>query len=410
MKTPEVTDLQQDGVREALLGVKAKTAASLGAGWWDRRMDVDGVSRGTKGRKRLLGAKGQLSCYHVMSRTVGGDVFFDDVEKEALKTLIWKLARFCRVRVLTYSVMGNHFHVLLEIPDKEKLVEEFTGEEGERRLLTHMRCLYSTAAVDSLGGELKRMRDEGREKDAQAIVDYVIARMADLSRYMKEVKERFTRWYNKRRGRRGTLWMDRFKSVIVGDGEALRTMAQYIDLNAVRAGIVDDPADYRWCGWTEAQGGSRRAKRGICRVMDCSVDSWERGAKDAADNYSAAMEAVVLGECMDEAEGKAVSSNDQISETAKQRESKGEVSSGKPRDKSSAEVGNLLLQRVRYFTDGAVIGTKAFVQSVFEANRGQFSKTRGHISQPFRDPGDTTKRGKTGLHSLRDLRLDVYDE
>ena len=105
MKTPEVTGLQQDGVREALLGVKAKTAASLGAGWWDRRMDVDGVSRGTKGRKRLVGANGQPSCFHVMSRTVGGDVFFDDVEKEALKTLIWKLARFCRVRVLTYSVM-----------------------------------------------------------------------------------------------------------------------------------------------------------------------------------------------------------------------------------------------------------------------------------------------------------------
>jgi len=67
-------------------------------------------------------------------------------------------------------------------------------------------------------------------------VESIVARMGDLSRYVKEVKERFTRWYNKRHGRRGTLWMDRFKSVLVEDGEALRTMAQYIDLNPVRAG------------------------------------------------------------------------------------------------------------------------------------------------------------------------------
>lgn len=409
MKIPEVTDLQQDGVRQALLGVNAKTAASLGAGWWDKRMEVDGVSRGTKGRKRLFGAKGQPACYHVMSRTVGGDVFFDDVEKEALKTLIWKLARFCRVRVLTYSVMGNHYHVLLEVPDKEKLVEEFTGDDGERRLLTHMRCLYSASAVESLADELKRLRAEGRTSDAQAVVDSVIARMADLSRYMKEVKERFTRWYNKRRGRRGTLWMDRFKSVIVGDGEALRTVAQYIDLNSVRAGIVNDPADYRWCGWAEALGGSRRAKRGVCRLMECSLDSWERGSKDAVENYSAALEAVLSGERMDEGKLQDEGAGKKARTLTSPGESKGEAASLDQRDKSSAAVGNLLLRRVRYFTDGAVIGTKAFVQGVFDANRGEFSEKRTHPSQPFRDPVDPRKRGKTGLHALRDLRVDVYD-
>jgi len=305
--------------------------------------------------------------------------------------------------------MGNHFHVLVEIPDKEKLVDEFTGDDGERRLLTHMRCLYSVSAVESLADELKRMRDEGREKDAQAIVDSVIARMGDLSRYMKEVKERFTRWYNKRRGRRGTLWMDRFKSVIVGDGTALRTMAQYIDLNSVRAGIVNDPAEYRWCGWAEALGGSRRAKRGVCRLMDCSLNSWECGAKDAAVNYSAGMEAVLIGERMDGGKLEAEGRKKQESMPTRQGDSQGVALPVKPRDKGSVEVGNLLLRRVRYFTDGAVIGTKAFVQSVFDANRGEFSEKRTRVSKPFRDPLDPRKRGKLGLHTLRDLRVDVYD-
>jgi hypothetical protein len=51
----------------------------------------------------------------------------------------------------------------------------------------------------------------------------------------------------------GTLWEGRFKSVLVeGTGQTLSTMAAYIDLNPVRAGIVKDPADYRWSGYAEA--------------------------------------------------------------------------------------------------------------------------------------------------------------
>jgi hypothetical protein len=77
--------------------------------------------------------------------------------------------------------------------------------------------------------------------------------------------------------------MDRFKSVLVeGKGEALRTMAAYIDLNAVRAGLVKDPKDYRWCGYAEALGGSRRAQRGLCKAIGKPVDGWQSaGAAEA---------------------------------------------------------------------------------------------------------------------------------
>jgi len=44
----------------------------------------------------------------------------------------------------------------------------------------------------------------------------------------------------------GTLWAERFNSVIVEDGVAARAMAAYIGLNPVRAGIVTEPTDYRW--------------------------------------------------------------------------------------------------------------------------------------------------------------------
>ncbi len=65
------------------------------------------------GRRRIVGKGGYESyCYHVMSRTCGGEVFFDDVEKETLKRVMARLADFCGVKSLTYEVMGNHFHAL----------------------------------------------------------------------------------------------------------------------------------------------------------------------------------------------------------------------------------------------------------------------------------------------------------
>jgi hypothetical protein len=77
-------------------------------------------------------------------------------------------------------------------------------------------------------------------------------------------------WYNKENKRVGTLWEERFKSVLLQGGGALATVAAYIDLNPVRAKIVEDPADYRWSGYGEACFGvaqSRRALRELVAFM-----------------------------------------------------------------------------------------------------------------------------------------------
>ena len=53
-----------------------------------------------------------------------------------------------------------------------------------------------------------------------------VARMWDVSWFMKYLRQRFTQWFNHERSRKGTLWEERFKSVLVeGAGEALATMA-----------------------------------------------------------------------------------------------------------------------------------------------------------------------------------------
>jgi putative transposase len=67
-----------------------------------------------------------------------------------------------------------------------------------------------------------------------------------LSEFIKEIKQSFSRYYNQRHKRKGFFWSDRFKSVLVENGETLINCLAYVDLNPVRAGIVGRPDDYRW--------------------------------------------------------------------------------------------------------------------------------------------------------------------
>jgi hypothetical protein len=75
---------------------------------------------------------------------------------------------------------------------------------------------------------LERFRQQGHHKKAEEYREQIFARMWDVSAFMKLLKQRFTQWFNRERGRKGTLWEERFKSVLVeGAGDALATMAAY---------------------------------------------------------------------------------------------------------------------------------------------------------------------------------------
>ena len=91
--------------------------------------------------------------------------------------------------------------------------------------------------------------------------------MEDVSAFVKTLKQRYSMSYNGRHQRKGTLWEDRFKSVLVENAEhAKSTVAAYIDLNPVRAKLVTDPKDYRWSGYGEATGGGSLARKGLSAI------------------------------------------------------------------------------------------------------------------------------------------------
>jgi REP element-mobilizing transposase RayT len=211
--------------------------------------------------------------YHVTSRTSCGQFLFDDEAKGRFLKLLRKQAGFCGVDVLAYCVMGNHFHLLVAVPE--------ACEISDSELLRRYRLLYnakqcppSAPLPDILASLLEQNEEEGQQLRAR-----LLARMHDLSAFVRELKQRFGIWYNHRHGNKGTIWADRFNSVIVeSTKEALSTVAAYIDLNPVRAGLVEDPLLYEWSGYGEAGGGSRRARRGLCRALNLPQDSWETRA------------------------------------------------------------------------------------------------------------------------------------
>jgi len=132
--------------------------------------------------------------------------------------------------------------------------------------------------------ELGRAHAAGNEEAVAAVLARFERRRGSLSQFMKELKMRMTRYMNKRLNRTGTLWESRYKSVLVEGSElALLTVAAYIDLNPVRAGIVDRPEDYHWCGYSEAISGTRGAKRArqASGVLDPNRESGARKMRGA---------------------------------------------------------------------------------------------------------------------------------
>ena len=67
-----------------------------------------------------------------------------------------------------------------------------------------------------------------------------------LPQMMQAVGRRYVRWFNDAQGRSGTLWEGRYKSTVIDTDQYLLTCMAYMDLNPVRAGLVEQAADYAW--------------------------------------------------------------------------------------------------------------------------------------------------------------------
>ena len=123
----------------------------------------------------------------------------------------------------------------------------------QSELLERIEAGYGSERVKELRKQLARFaqQPDGVEQ-SKRLLDFYLRQMNDLSIYMKKLKGCFAQQYNRRHKRHGTLWSERFKSVLLEGGTAVAAIAAYIDLNPVRAGLCEDPKDYRYCGYAES--------------------------------------------------------------------------------------------------------------------------------------------------------------
>ncbi|MEM9446523.1 MAG: transposase [Verrucomicrobiota bacterium] len=313
-------------------------------------------------RSARIKVEDTTAVYHCMSRCVGGMWLLKETEKEVLRKQIYQVAAFCGVEVITYTIMSNHFHVLVRVP-LDQLDKEISDAELVRRFaLLYPRQPKKAECLESLLKQGGIFADQEREK--------ALKRMGDVSFFMKELKQRFTIWYNRSRAakenggkrRYGTVWAERFKSLLVENSEAaLQAVAAYIDLNSVRAKVVVDPKDYRWSGYGQAVGGCKQAQVGLKAIYnrvrwDATQREYRKLLYLEATHVTKAQVKAKAGE------QKAIASYD-TKQVRKVIDQGGKLS-----------LQEVLRCRVRYMSDGAVLGSKDFVNEWFIKKKEQVAQ------------------------------------
>lgn len=290
----------------------------------------------------------ESTVYHLISRTTLPGFPLGEAEKDHFVELVRKFSKIYFVEMLGFCCMGNHFHLLVRM-----LPGEYYSNEVIRKRFKF--CYGSKRKL--LDGQIPHYRDKWE----------------DLSKFMKDVKLSFTRYYNKKYEHQGYFWGDRFKSVIVEDGNALINCLAYIDLNPVRAGLVERPEDYRWSsiGWhvqTGNKGAFLSSEFGLADYNGLGIAErlrqyrrfiYEIGSLDRGKG------AVIKSAILDE-----------------ERQGEYELTRF-----------NRFKYRTKYFTDSGIIGSKEFVDRIYNAVRHRLPSKRKKIPKEV--------KGLDGIFSLK---------
>lgn len=180
-------------------------------------------------RKPRLKPRDIPMFYHLYNRVSGfpSDFPFGPREKAYFIRLLHKLSKLYTVEILSYQVMSNHFHLTAYAPAHPPSLQEAADR--------YTAYYQGKKSLDPSDPQCREIAE----------------RMRDISWFMKELQQQFSSWFNRTRPirRRGTLWAGRFKHTLLGDAQAVWECSKYVQLNPVRAGMVADPGDYRFCSY-----------------------------------------------------------------------------------------------------------------------------------------------------------------
>jgi len=293
-------------------------------------------------RVARLKFSGHDTWYHVHSRIAGCRGEFPLSEPAPTRHLIETIEHFTRIyfcEVAGFSVMGNHYHLVVRF-DAERLVDR-------KELLARARIMYP--------GKAGRMLVDAWDEERW---EHYRRRLFDVSEYMRNIQAAYARWFNRTHDRRGRFWADRFKSVVLGDERALLDCLLYVELNAVRAGLVQRPEEW--------QGSS-------AYLREIGKDRWLTPLRDLINQPNRKKALIEFRELLyyrgavPTKEGQAAISQKVLD----QEIARGFASRG------------IYLKRLGYFVDGLAIGTEQFIRDQLTVMRedGRYLRRKNPIPQ-----------------------------
>ena len=307
---------------------------------------------------RRMKVIGKGCYYHLMNRVGGpkGSYPFGDVDKEYGFRLLQNLTEYFLIEVISAAWMGNHFHLVVYAPSPDELpaLDQIAARHNAYYKSMHKTFTY--------GPKLPQISSKNEKLCCEIGI-----KMIDISYFMRALQQRYTVVYNQNHDSIGRLWADRFKSVILEQKEALEACVQYVELNPVRAGLVNDPADYRFTTWGRYCGsGKHMFGDNFIKHMKyiMPAETPNPGDDQIYAEFGSSLTIIIATE--------------QGSDALEMRET-----GAQSRRKESMPIR--FMRRTRHFTDGAILGTKIFIRET----GGQFN-----------DPSRVNKKQLSRGHNL----------
>ena len=194
----------------------------------------------TLARKYLISPE-DTPYYHVMARCVrraflcGIDKYSGNNYEHRRQPIVDRikfLAGIFNIDVCAYSIMSNHYHLVLKINSTEKW--------SDKQVLMYWSELCQLKPI------CQRLLDNdvmsyGEKELAYRQTDVYRKRLMSISWFMKLLNEHIAKECNKEEGIGGKFFESRFKSQALLDEKALLTCMAYVDLNPIRAAMAATP-------------------------------------------------------------------------------------------------------------------------------------------------------------------------
>jgi REP element-mobilizing transposase RayT len=204
-----------------------------------------------KPRKSLISLE-DTPYYHCVSRCVrrtflcGVDALTGESfehRRQWIVERIKQLANIFAIKICAYSVLSNHYHIILHVDQASAL------NWSDQEVIDRWRELFSLPAV--VEHYLTNQATAAECDTASGLVAQWRQRLFDISWFMRCLNEPIARQANQEDGCTGRFWEGRYKSQALLDEQALAACMAYVELNPVRAGVAETPEDSECCSITE---------------------------------------------------------------------------------------------------------------------------------------------------------------